>query len=391
MLRSYLDHAATSPMPASVREAYSEALAIVGNPASVHAHGQDSGVYLEDARRRVAEALGAEPVEVTFTSGGTESINIALKGMLWHATAGNPDRNVIMLPRTEHHATLDAAMWVEARQGAELFWLPVTAEGVVTPEALEAAITEVGAHRVALVTVLLANNEVGSIADVRGLCAVAKRAGVPVHIDAVAALGQVPLHFDDWGAQLMSVSAHKIGGPVGVGALAIARDAKPEALLHGGSQQRGRSGTQDVAGAVAFAAALDYLGPVEAYAERLAEKRDRLIARVTEAVPEAVLRGSNPAGPDRLPGNAHFTFSGCQGDSLLFLLDTQGISVSVGSACQAGVQETSHVLLAMGLPEHEAIGSLRITISGDTTDEELDAFVQALPAAYEHARNAGLV
>ena len=375
-------------MPEPVRDAYVAALARVGNPASVHSHGQASGVMLEDARRAVADALGAEPVETTFTSGGTESINLALKGMFWAGRARG--RSVILLTRAEHHATIDAAEWLERHEGATLVWLEVTPTGALAPETLRATIDEVGANSIALITFLLANNEVGTVSDAAALCEVANAHGIPVHIDAVAALGQIPLRFNDWGAQLMSVSAHKVGGPVGVGALAIARSVEPEALLHGGSQQRARSGTQNVAGAVAFQAALHHIGDTETHARALRTLRDRLVERVREAVPEAVLRGAAPAG-DRLPGNAHFTFPGTQGDSLLYLLDSRGISVSVGSACQAGVQEVSHVLLAMGLPEEEAIGSLRMTLSAETTTTDIDAFIEALPEAYAHALNAGLV
>lgn len=377
-------------MPPAVREAYAEALSLVGNPASVHAHGQAAGMRLEDARRAVAHALGAEPIEVTFTSGGTESINLALKGMFWAQRAQSPKRTVILLPRVEHHATLDAAQWLETHEGAELAWLEVTDEGALAEATLQAAIAAVGADRIALVTFLLANNEVGTLSDAEALCAVAKEHDIPVHIDAVAALGQVPLNFHAWGASLMSVSAHKIGGPAGVGALAISRSAKIESLMHGGSQQRARSGSQDVAGAVGFQAAIQHIGDVAHHAEALRALRDSLIARVREAVPEAVLRGADPQSNHRLPGNAHFTFPGCQGDSLLYLLDSQGISVSVGSACQAGVQEVSHVLLAMGLPEEVAIGSLRMTLSAETSEREIDAFIAALPGAYENARAAGL-
>ena len=387
--RSYLDHAATSPMPEAVRDAYVAALTRVGNPASVHAHGQDSGVMLEDARRTIADSLGAEPVEITLTSGGTESINLALKGMFW--AGQRAARSVIMLTRAEHHATIDAAEWLERHEGAELVWLDVTPDGSLAPATLRAAIEQVGAERVALITFLLANNEVGTVSDAKALCAVANEHEISVHIDAVAALGQVPLCFGEWGAHLMSVSAHKIGGPVGVGALAIGRGVEPEALLHGGSQQRARSGTQNVAGAVAFQAALEHIGDVAAHSELLRVLRDDLIERVRTAVPEAVLRGADPRSPARLPGNAHFTFPGTQGDSLLYLLDSRGVSVSVGSACQAGVQETSHVLLAMGLPESEAIGSLRMTLSAETTRADIDALIEALPEAYRNALSAGLV
>ena len=378
-------------MPEEVRSRFLDALGLVGNPASTHGDGQSSLEILEGARERIAATLGAERVEVSLTSGGTESINLAVKGLFWARQLEAP-RPVILLPRTEHHATLEAAEWLRDRQGAELHWLEVDECGVLHPETLADAIAEVGAERIALVTFLLANNEVGSVQPVHELCAVAERASIPSHVDAVAALGQLPIDFHAIGASTLSVSAHKIGGPVGVGALLIARRAKIEALLHGGTQQRGRSGTQDAAGAVAFAAALDFAAATVADPAALMRARDRLIAGVRERVPEAKLHGSAPGTDNgsRLPGNAHFTFPGCQGDSLLFLLDEAGISVSTGSACQAGVAETSHVLLAMGVPESEAVGALRMTLGGPDPDAAVDRFLAALPGAVAKARRAGL-
>ncbi len=391
--RAYLDHAATSPMPEEVLQAFVEALRVVGNPASTHGHGQLASELLEGARERIARALGCDAAEVTLTGGGTESINLALKGMFWaRRRAGFGP--VILLPEGEHHASIEAAEWLRDAQGAELRWLPLNAAGVLTPEVLAHALAEVAPRDVALLSFLWANNEVGSVQPVQQLTAVAREHGVPVHIDAVAALGQLPIDFRASGAAAVSVSAHKIGGPVGVGALLLDRHATVDALLHGGSQQRSRSGTQDVAGAVAFAAALAAVGApgserAAAHIAHLRQLRDRLIAGVQEQVPDAVLRGAAP-GDDRLPGNAHFTFPGCQGDSLVFLLDAAGVSVSVGSACQAGVAETSHVLLAMGIPEEEAVGALRFTLGDASTEAEIDALVAALPRAVAQARAAGL-
>ncbi|WP_244302837.1 cysteine desulfurase family protein [Leucobacter coleopterorum] len=238
------------------------------------------------------------------------------------------------------------------------------------------------------------NNEVGSILPVAELCGIAEGSGIPSHVDAVAALGQVPINFAATRASALSVSAHKIGGPVGVGALVLGRHTIADSLLHGGSQQRARSGSQNVAGAVAFAAALDLaLGegraPDPERISRLARLRDRLIAGVRDIDPSAVLRGSSDEHA-RVPGNAHFTFPGCQGDSLVFLLDAAGVSVSVGSACQAGVAEISHVLMAMGLSEAEAAGALRFTLGPDTRETEVDSLLAALPAAIDRARSAGL-
>ena len=391
--RAYLDHAATSPMPEEVLAAYADALRAPGNPASMHADGQAASDRLEGARERIAAALGCERAELVLTGGGTESINLALKGLFWaRRRAGSGP--VVLIGDGEHHATLEAAEWLRDAQGAELVLVPLDGEGRLRPEALECAIAEAGADRIALVSVMLANNEVGAVNPVAELCAIADRSGIPVHVDAVAALGQLRIDFRALGAALLSVSAHKIGGPVGTGALIIGRRIAVDALQHGGAQQRGRSGTQDAAGAVGFAAALDLVvepdGEPRADAIRiLEEERNRLIAGVRRLVPDAVLRGPAP-GPARLPGNAHFTFPGCQGDSLLFLLDAAGVSASVGSACQAGVAELSHVLLAMGVPEAEAAGALRFTLGHATRADEIDALLDALPDAVERARTAGL-
>ena len=392
--RAYLDYAASAPMPASVLSAYTEALRLVGNPASTHGHGQRASEMLEEARDRIARAVGCDRAELILTGGGTESINLALKGLFWARRRSDGHPATILVAAGEHHATIEAAEWLRDSQGAELVWVPIDSDGRVTPEALARAIADAGPQRIALVSVLWANNEVGTIQPIPQLCAVAAQHGIPVHVDAVSALGQIPIDFAASGATLVSLSAHKIGGPVGVGALIVGRRASVDPLMHGGTQQRARSGTQDAAGAVAFAAALalevDSSGAPDA--ERIARLellRDRLIAGVRAADPSAVLRGA-PAGAERLPGNAHFTFPGCQGDSLVFLLDGAGVSASVGSACQAGVAEISHVLLAMGLPAAEAAGALRFTLGPETEDAEVDALLAALPAAVSAARAAGL-
>ncbi|WP_254909022.1 cysteine desulfurase family protein [Leucobacter sp. 7(1)] len=391
--RAYLDHAATSPMPEEVAAAYLSALRIVGNPASTHGHGQRASETLEEARAELARSLGCDHAELTLTAGGTESVNLGIKGLYWarrRAGAGP----VILVAEGEHHATVEAAEWLRDTQGARLVWLPIDGAGRLAPETLRAAIAEAGADQVALLTFLWVNNEVGTVQPVAELCRLAAASGIPSHVDAVAALGQVPVDFARSGAAALSVSAHKIGGPVGVGALVLGRRTTAEPLLHGGTQQRARSGTQDVAGAVAFAAAMRRaIGPdripTPAHTAHVTDLRDALIVGVRAADPAAVFRGPAP-GPERVPGNAHFTFPGCQGDSLVFLLDVAGVSVSVGSACQAGVAETSHVLRAMGLPEEDAAGALRFTLGPDTRADEIDRLLTALPDAIARARSAGL-
>ena len=381
----YLDHAATTPLRPEVLEAYVSALGLVGNPSSIHSQGQDAKRMLEEARERVAASVGADSVEVTFTSGGTEAINLAIKGLYWARNAGGraEPRPRILTSRAEHHATIDAVEWLAQHEGAVIDWIPVDSLGRIDLAYVEAAL----ADDVALVSLLWANNEVGTIQPVDAVVALAAAHGVPVHCDAVSAFGHVPIDFNETGLAALSISAHKIGGPVGIGALVISRSTTVTPLIHGGNQQRARSGTQDSAGAVAFAVAAEIADRACRDLTDATLLRDRLIAGVQAAVPTAVLRGDPDA---RLAGNAHFTFPGCEGDSLLFLLDVAGFSVSTGSACQAGVPEASHVLLAMGLSEADARGALRITLGPETTAAEVDAFVAALPAAVERARAAGM-
>lgn len=376
----YLDHAATTPMLSAAREAWLEALGLVGNPSSIHSDGQNAKRMLEDARERIAASLGCDPIEVVFTSGGTESVNLAIKGLYWAAVAADAERRRILVPRGEHHATVDTVEWLERHEGAIVQWLPVDEYGRVSPAEVESALSS---HAdMALVTLLWANNEVGTIQPVADIVALATKYGVPVHADAVAAYRHLPIDFAASGLAALSVSAHKIGGPLGMGALVLSRKATVVPLIHGGGQQRQvRSGTQDAPAAHAFAAAAEH--PVS----DLSALRDELIAGVAGAVPSAILRG-DPV--NRLDNNAHFTFPGCEGDSLLFLLDAAGISVSTGSACQAGIPEASHVLIGMGLDEQEARGALRFTLGHTSTRSDIRALVAALPNAHEKAVRAGL-
>lgn len=372
---TYFDYAATMPMPAAVREVYVDALGLVGNPSSIHGHGQAARDLLETSRERIAASLGADAVEVVLTGGGTEAVNLAIKGTFWARTP----RRRILTTRAEHHATLDSVAWLERHEGAVVDFVDVDADGRLSLASLERALAD--PDDIALVTVLWANNEVGTLQPVDEIVRLAHAAGVPVHLDAIAAYGSVPLDVHELGADLLSVSAHKIGGPVGVGALVVSRTATVEPLLHGGDQQRARSGTQDAAGAAAFAAAAGLLTPDHT---ALAALRDRLLDGLL-ALPGVTVRGSRA---DRLPGNVHATFAGTDGDALLYLLDRAGFSVSTGSACQAGVAEVSHVLLAMGVPVDEARGALRFTLGADTTSAAIDALLAVLPGVLEQARAA---
>lgn len=383
----YLDHAASSPLRPEARDAWLEASLVVGNASSIHGGGQSARRILEDARERVAAALEADPVEVVFTSGGTEAVNLAIKG-LW-ATRG-AERATIVLPDGEHHATLDSVAWL-AERGADIAAVPLTATGAVDVDRFAEALP--GA---ALATALVANNEVGTVSDAPRLAALAAAAGVPLHLDAVAAFGHVPVSFRGWrgsapaaaGLAALSVSAHKVGGPVGIGALVVARSARVETQVHGGEQQRGlRAGTQDVAAAAAFAVAAE-LAVAERAAEaiRLGELRERLLRGVLERVPDIEPLG-DPT--DRVPGNVHLLIPGARGETLLFLLDQHGVSVSTGSACQAGVPEPSHVVRALGRDEDAARSVLRLTLGRTSSAEDVDAVLSLLPDAVGRARAAG--
>jgi cysteine desulfurase len=397
----YLDHAATTPMLPEAIAAYAEAMSVVGNPSSIHSQGQQAKRMLEEARETVAASLGCDPIEVVFTSGGTEAINLALKGLYWARNdAARSLRPRILAPGGEHHATVDTIDWLERYEGAIPEWLPLDGRGMLDLDAAERSFAR-DSGTIALATALWVNNEVGTIEPVADFARMGREHAVPVHLDAVAAYGHLPIDFAGLrrdtgslsaGLVALSVSAHKIGGPVGIGALVLSRSATVVPLVHGGGQQRNvRSGTQDVAAAVAFAVAADRaVRDLDAERARLEGLRDRLIRGVGEAVPEAVLSGMPAGDPSRVSSNVHFVFPGAQGDSLLFLLDVAGISVSTGSACQAGIPEPSHVLLAMGRTGEEARGALRITLGRTTTEADVDAVVRALPGAYAQAARAGL-
>lgn len=393
----YLDHAATTPMLPAAICAYADAAAQVGNPSSIHGAGQHARRMLEEARETIAAALGCDPIEVVFTSGGTEAVNLAIKGLYWNRNTSSP-RPRILAPGGEHHATIDTLEWLEQHEGAIVEWLPVDELGSVRLDALEAALAH-DTDQIALLSLIWANNEVGTIQPVAEVAALAARYRIPLHTDAVAAYGYLAIDFaavrqasfsGTAGLVAASVSAHKIGGPVGVGALVLSRHASIVPLIHGGGQQRQvRSGTQDVAAAVSFAvAASAALRGLDEQSARLAALRDRLVSGVRAAVPDVVLNGPADAS-HRLANNAHFSFPGCEGDSLLFLLDAAGVAVSTGSACQAGIPEPSHVLRAMGRSEIEARGALRVTLGHTSTDADVDAFLAALPNAYAHATKAG--
>ncbi|MFM8926596.1 MAG: cysteine desulfurase family protein [Rhodoluna sp.] len=384
----YLDYAATTPIRDEVLESYVHYLKELGNPSSVHTSGQAVRRALEEARESLAQALDCNRNEVIFTSGGTESNNMAIKGLYWQRREEDEKKNLILSAASEHHAVIDPIEWLAKHDGAEIIWLKIDEAGFIDFDYLTQLLVEQG-DRVALISLMWANNETGVVNDIKKLAELAAEYSIPVHSDAVATFGHLPISFKDSSLAAMSVSAHKIGGPIGVGALIVARAAKMVSLIHGGGQERGlRSGPMNAPAAKAFAHAAEIaVRELATEAKRLTQLRDYLISEVQRICPVASLSGDRD---QRLPNNAHFIFKGCSGDSLLFLLDQQGISVSTGSACQAGVNGPSHVLIAMGRSEVDAYGCLRMTLGNKSTKEDIDGFIAALPKAVEAALRAGV-
>ncbi len=384
MATTYLDHAAATPLRDHARQAWQAAADLVGNPSSLHASGRRARSLVEESRERLAAALGARPAEVVWTSGGTEADNLALQGLYGARRALEPERVRVLVAATEHHAVLDSARWLAEHAGADVVTLPVDDDGTVRLDVLADELARAG-EATALVSVMLANNEVGTLQPVDEVAELAHRYGVSVHCDAVQGVGQLDVRLGRLDA--LSVSGHKAGAPVGVGALLVRRGTALWPVLHGGGQEGGlRSGTVAAALVAACAAAVAEASEQRpAAAQRLAGLRDDLVERVCATVPGALLRG--PADrARRLPGNAHLTFAGCDGEALLFGLDQAGVEASTGSACQAGVPQPSHVLLAMGLDERTARGALRFSLGHTSTQADVDRLVEVLPGVVERAR-----
>jgi cysteine desulfurase len=392
---TYLDHAATTPMLADAVAAMSEAMSRTGNASALHSSGRLARREVEESREAIAAALGARPSEVLFTGGGTEGDNLALKGIFWAQRQADPARTAVLVSATEHHAVLEAAEWLEQHEGAELELLEVDEFGRVRPETLRAALAGC-AGRAALVSVMWANNEVGTVNPISELAAIAHEFDVPLHTDAVQAAGVLPVDFGSCGADALTVTGHKLGGPYGQGALLLRRELKCMPLLHGGGQERDvRSGTLNVPAVVGFAVAVRHaVADAPRRGPELARLRDELVRGVLAEVPDAVYNGDPGhdvigGGPSRLPGNAHLSFPGCEGDSLIMLMDAQGIECSTGSACTAGVARPSHVLLAMGADEATARGSLRFSLGHTSGRAEVQAVLEAIGPVVERARRAG--
>jgi cysteine desulfurase len=389
---TYLDHAATTPMLRDAIDAMSEALARIGNASSYHSSGRSARRAVENSRELIAAAFGARPSEVVLTGGGTEGDNLAVKGIYWARREADSRRTRVLVSATEHHAVLEAGRWLATHQGAELELLAVDRQGRVRPETLRAALAR-DPERTALVSVMWANNEVGTVNPIGDLAAIAHDFDAPLHTDAVQAVGMVPVDFAVCGADALTLTGHKLGGPYGQGVLLLRRELACSPLLHGGGQERDvRSGTLNIPAVVGLAVAVQHVvAQAPRRARELAKLRDQLIRRVFEAVPDAVLNGDPgdqliDAGPSRLPGNAHLSFPGCEGDSLIMLMDARGIECSTGSACTAGVTKPSHVLLAMGADEATARGSLRFSLGHTSTSADVDAVARVIGPVVERAR-----
>ncbi|MGB3707717.1 cysteine desulfurase family protein [Gordonia sp. (in: high G+C Gram-positive bacteria)] len=388
----YFDNAASTAMVPEAVAAMVDAWCHPGNASSLHGAGRAARRTLEESREAIARDLGARPSEVIFTAGGTESDNLAIKG-IYRARRREDDRlRKIVISAVEHHAVLDPAQWLADEADAELVVLPVDENGFVHPDTLRAALVE-HAGQIALISVMWANNEVGTIQPIAEIAQLGLDAGIPVHSDAVAAVGHLPVDFTTSGLSAMSVAAHKFGGPQGTGVLLIRRDVAAVPLLHGGGHERDlRSGTPDVASAAGMAAALrKAVAGLDDETVRVAALRDRL-ADVITAVGAVRINGARTVDEKlALPGLLHVSIDGCEGDSLLMLLDAKGVECSTGSACTAGVAAASHVLLAMGLDTATARGSLRFSLGPDNTNEDVDVVAGVIGEVVDRARAAGLL
>ena len=376
----YADHAGTTAVTPKALEAMLPYFTQgYGNPSSLYAFGQQAKSDLEQARATVARCLNAQPEEIYFTSGGTEADNWALRGVAELMALKGKKTGHIITTAIEHHAILHTAQYLE-KQGYEVTYLPVDGDGLVDPAAVEGAIRP----DTILISVMAANNEIGTIQPIAEIGAIAKAHKVLFHTDAVQAVGHIPVDVEAWNVDLLSLSGHKFGGPKGVGALYMKKPLRLPALIQGGGQEKGRrSGTENVPGAVGLAAALqeavDHLAEESA---RLAGLRDQLLEGLTK-LPYAKVTGSRS---QRLPGTASFVFEGVEGEALLLHLDAKGICASSGSACSSASLDPSHVLLAIGLPHAIAHGSLRLSLGPDNTQEDVAYILKEVPAVVNYLR-----
>ena len=378
MNRIYMDNAATTPVSPEVLNSMMPYFTqVYGNASSIHQTGREAAKAIADARRQVAAAIGARPEEVYFTAGGSESDNWAIKGT---AFARRQKGNHIITSSIEHHAVLHTCEWLQ-KQGFDVTYLPVDGEGFVSPADVEKAITD----KTILITIMAANNEIGTVEPIAEIGKIAKAHNIPFHTDAVQALGAVPVNVNDWQVDMLSLSGHKFHGPKGVGALYVRKGTKLDTLLQGGAQERGlRAGTENLSGIVglgkAIALATEHL---DEKAAKLSALRDRLMDGILNAIPDVRINGPRA---NRLPGNANVSVRYVEGEALLLRLDLAGIAASSGSACTSGSLDPSHVLLAIGLPHEIAHGSLRLSLSQYNTGEDVDEVLKVLPGIVENLR-----
>ena len=377
MTSIYLDHAATTPMSPAAFSAMSDQLQQLGNPSSLHTHGRATRKTLEDAREAIAKRIDCLASEVIFTASGTEANNSALKGLFWNGKKNG--KNIVVISTIEHHAILDPAHWLHTHEGAEVIQVPVTSDGVVDLEFLRTLVSNRGSE-IAVISIMHSNNETGVLQPIDEIVRIA--GDIPVHTDAVQSFTKTALSYKDCGVTALTISAHKVGGPLGIGALILRRAYEIPALLHGGGQEREiRSGTLNTPSIVAFATAAK-----DSYeAEKVCELRDSFIAGIKKLIPDAYVNGEKSP---RLPGIVNVTFPGTQSDTLLLLLDAAHVSASTGSACSAGVHEASHVLLAMGHSDESAQSSLRFSFGSTSTQADVDFVLSVLPDVISRGRAA---
>jgi len=384
MESAYLDNAATTAMlPEALEVMYRES-ASVGNASSLHGAGRRARRVVEESREKLAAAVGAKPQEIIFTASGTEANNLAVKGLYWRAGAS---KKAIVSTPIEHHAILDPLEWLEREQSVTLHMAEVDSHGTTKVDSIAQLLSEYQ-KEISFVTVMHSNNEVGALQPVAEIAAISREYEMPIHTDAVQSFGKVPLDFGKLGVSALTISGHKIGGPLGVAALVAKKDLELTPLLHGGGQERDvRSGTLHTPAIAAFATAAELSQQrLQINADRIRSMRARLINGVTAAVEDVKVNG----GENTLPGIAHFTFVGAEGDALLLLLDAQGVQCSTGSACSAGIAQPSHVLIAMGMAPKIARSSIRFSIGTTTSEKDIDKAISVISEVVSRARAAGV-
>jgi len=387
MSRVYLDNAATTPISEVALQAFIEQSRQLGNPSSLHTYGRKVRKDVEEAREKLAGLIGCHSSEIIFTGSGTEANNLAIKGAYWHRNQGGKQRNVVVISAFEHHAVLDPARWLEDFEGAEVVEVPVTREGFINLSELRNVVLD-RHDEIALISIMHSNNEVGTVQPMDDISKIAQEFKIPLHTDAVQSLGKVPLSFKELGLFAMTISAHKVGGPIGVGALILQKGIDITPILHGGGQERDiRSGTLNAAGIIAFVAATQSaMRDLESNAVKISALRKKLVAAIQAEISDATLNGVLEGAT--LPGIANISFPNTESDALLLLFDAEGIACSTGSACSAGVQEASHVLMAMGLSEKEARSSLRFSLGTGNSDSDIEYLQTCIKRVIDRARAA---